>query len=156
MENPINDPGLAALVADLRKARRAFLDAALGVSPGKLDSNPDEAGWTARRVIEYCRAVERFHFTRMFHFFDRDAPVYDSPAASLDHVACEDTNRSLAAECSQVWLAGRETQMWLDVIAGQDLDLSRGGGGTPSWTIRQVFHRITALYRRKAAQLNRL
>jgi hypothetical protein len=147
---------LVRLVRDLRRARRSFIDATLRLGAAKLECVLDDSGWTARRLIEYCRATERLHFSRMYHFFDEDAKVYDSRAASLDHIAPQDTEKPLADECSAVWLAGRETEMWIDVIEDKNLDEARPGspewpqGG---WSIRGVFEKITRLYREKARTL---
>ncbi len=151
------DAELIRMVRNLRRARRAFIDAVVELGPEMLEQVLDESGWTVRRLIEYTRATERFHFTRMYHFFNsEDVKIFDSPAASLDHIHPADTGMSLAAECSQVWLAGRETEMWIDLIIGEDLDLSRPPSAEwprGGWTIRGVFRNITSLYREKTRTL---
>jgi len=151
-----SDVELIRLVRDLRRARRAFIDAMLELPAEELERILDSSGWTVRRLIEYCRATERHYFSRMYHFFEEDAGIYDSPAASLDHIAPEDSGKTLAAECSDVWLAGRETEMWIDVIAGENVDETRGpSAGWPQggWTIRGTFETVTALYREKTRTL---
>ncbi len=150
---------LVRLVRELARARRAFIDATVKLDPAKLDRVLDESGWTVRRLIEFCRATERQHFTRLFNAFDEDAKVYDSPAASLDHIAPQDPHKTLAAECSDIWLAGRETEMWVDVVVGQGLDDPRPGTSAfpqDGWTIRSVFQRVTSLYRDKTRTLEGL
>ena len=148
------------MVRNLRRARRAFMDAVVELGPGALERILDESGWTVRRLIEYSRATERLHFTKMYHFFNsEDVKIFDSPAASLDHIHPADMEMSLAAECSQVWLAGRETEMWLDLIIGEDLDCSRPPSAEwprGGWSIRGVFRNITSLYREKAGTLKGL
>ncbi len=147
---------LMRLVRDLRRARRGFIDAMLNLPDQELERVLDSSGWTVRRLIEYCRASERHYFSRMYHFFNEDAKVYHSPAASLDHIAPEDPFRTLASECSEVWLAGRETEMWIDVVADKDLDQEQAPspewpqGG---WTIRKTFETVTALYQGKTRTL---
>lgn len=150
------DAELIRLVRDLRRARRAFIHAMLKLPPDELERVLDRSGWTVRRLIEFCRASERHYFTRMYHFFEEDAKVYDSPAASLDHIAPEYPDKMLAAECSDVWLAGRETEMWIDVIAEKDVDEARGPSTAwpqGGWTIRSTFNTITTLYREKTRAL---
>jgi len=150
---------LVRLVRQLRRARRAFIDAAISLGSGGLETVLDDSDWTVRRLVEYCRARERFVFSRMYHFFDEESKVYDSPAASLDHIAPEDPHKDFPSECSDVWLAGRETELWLDVIEAEDLDESRPASPDwphPGWTIRGVFQTTMALYREKAGTLKSL
>ncbi|MHC4713192.1 MAG: hypothetical protein ACYTAN_07975 [Planctomycetota bacterium] len=150
---------LARLLRELGRARRAFIEATLKLQPESLNHILDESGWTVRRVLEYCRATERRHFTRMFNSFDEEAKVYDSPAASLDHIAPQDPEKTLADECSDIWLAGRETEMWVDVIDGENVDEPRAATDTlpqKGWTIRSVFRRVTVLYREKARTIDGL
>lgn len=155
----VHNAEFSRMVRNLRRARRALINTAVALGPDALESPFDESGWTVRRLIEYCRATERLYFSRMYHFFNADVELYDSPAASLDHIAPADRNMSLAAECSQVWLAGRETEMWLDLITSVDLEaplpageeLPQGG-----CSIRETFQRVTSLYREKTKALKRL
>jgi len=147
---------LLRLVRDLERARRAFIEAVQVLPHGVLDAAVDESGWTARRVVEYCRASERWHFTRVFSFFEAEVKIYDSPAACLDHAAPESPELTLARECAEVWLAGRETGMWLDVLEGENVDAVRHASSAwpqGGWTIREVFRKVTALYRDKTKTL---
>lgn len=147
---------LLRLVRALRRARQRFIDATEALPPAALDAPCGDSGWTVRRLIEYCRAHERWHMTRMVNFFTAEAKVYDSVAASLDHEAPESVEPTLARECAEIWLAGRETDMWLDILDGQDVNAIRHA--SPSWpqggwTIGDVFTKVTNLYRDKARVL---
>ena len=147
---------LVRLVKDLRRARRSFLKVVEAIEPSSLDAILDESGWTARRLIGYCRATERAYFSRLFHFFNEEVEIRDSMDASLDHVAAEDPAQSLANECSQVWLAGRETEMWVDILVEEDLDQVRPASPEwplGNWTIRGVFTKVANLYREKGREL---
>lgn len=148
---------LGRLVNELRRARRVLIDSAQALGPGSLDTRgAGEQGWTVRRAIEYCHANERWHFTRTFNFFEPEVKLYDSPAVLADNDLPSDMQRTLARECAEVWLAGRETEMWLDIIESESLDSIRHASlGWPQggWTIREVFRRVTAIYAEKAKDL---
>jgi len=143
-------------VRDLQRARARFIEATRVLPSSALDRSAGETGWTARRLIEYCRAQERWHFTRMFNFFEREVKIYDTLAASLDHEAPETVEPTLARECAEIWLAGRETEMWVDVLLGEDVDAIRHASAAwpqGGWSIREVFMKVTKLYREKAKVL---
>lgn len=155
-ENGIPDPDLLRLVRDLRRARRSLTDAMQALAPDELDKPAGEEGWTLRRLVGYCGAHERHNFSRLYNFFDPEVKIYRDPASSLDHEKPADAGRTLARECAEVWLAGRETEMWLDLIETESLDSIRHASeGWPQggWTIREVFTKVTSVYREKAKVL---
>ncbi len=150
---------LLRLIRGLQRARQRFIDAVQAIPPASLDVAATESGWTARRLVEYCRAQERWHFSRMLSFFDANVKVYDSVAASLDHQAPETTEPTLARECAEVWLAGRETEMWLDIIEAEDINAVRHASAAwpqGGWSIREIFTKVTGLYREKAKVLEKI
>ncbi len=155
--NAADNNDLLRLARDLERARRSLIEVLQSLPAAALDLPVDDSGWTARRVVEYCRATERWHLTRIYSFFEAEVKVYDSPAACLDTKAPERCELTLARECAEVWLAGRETEMWLDVLSGQSVDAVRHA--SPSfpkggWTIREAFEKVTSLYREKARALS--
>ena len=150
---------LLRLIRRLQRARQRFIEAAQVLAPATLDSCVDDTGWTTRRLVEFCRAQERWHFSRMLNFFDSDVKIYDSLAASLDHQTPATTEPTLARECAEIWLAGRETEMWVDVLLEQDINAVRhASAGWPQggWSIREVFTRVTNLYSEKAKILAKM
>jgi hypothetical protein len=147
---------LLRLIRGLRRARQRFIEATQILPPSVLETPYGDSGWTVRRLIEYCRAHERWHVTRMINFFTAEAKVYDSVAASLDHETPESVELTLARECAEIWLAGRETDMWLDILDGQDVTAIRHASAAwpqGGWTIRDVLAKVTNLYQDKARVL---
>jgi len=154
-----NKSDLLRLLRDLQRARRSFIEATEALPPAALQTRVEDSRWTARRLIEYCRAQERWHFTRMFNFFAHEVHVYDALAASLDHEAPANEDASLARECAEIWLAGRETEMWVDCIQDEDVNAIRHASASwpqGGWCIREVFTKVTTLYRQKAKVLQRI
>ncbi len=148
---------LRRLVGELASARQELLDSAQALGPDALDARAAASpGWTVRRLLEYCRANERWHFSRMFNFFEPEVKVYDAPAASLDTRDPERSDKTLARECAEVWLAGRETEMWMDLVEGEGLDAIRHASRSlpqGGWTIREVFQKVTSVYVENARAL---
>jgi hypothetical protein len=150
---------LMRLVRGLHRARQRFIEVTQALSPAALDTSLDESGWTARRLVEYCRAQERWHVTRMLNFFNAEVKIYDSVAASLDNEAPESTEPTLARELAEVWLAGRETEMWVDILEKEDVNAIRHASAAwpqGGWSIRQVFAKVTNLYQDKARVLQKI
>ncbi len=140
---------LLALVRALRRARKAFINAAQALPPASLDEAAGESGWTARRLIQYCGACERYHMTRVYNFFDPEMKPYEGESASPDQLEAAHPDRTLAREIADVWLAGRETEMWLDLIENENLDAIRHATSAwpeGGWTIREIFGRLTGVY----------
>ena len=150
---------LMRLVRGLERARQRFIEATQAIPAAALDSRVDSSGWTARRLIEYCRAQERWHITRMLSFFCGEVKVYDSVAASLDHEAPVNVELTLARECAEIWLAGRETEMWLDILEKEDVNaIHHASAAWPQggWSIHEVFTKVTNLYREKTKVLQKI
>jgi hypothetical protein len=151
-----NNPAeLLRLVRDLRRARKAFLEAAQALPPAALDAPSADSGWTFRRIIRLCGATERSQMTCLYSFFSAEIEPSDDQDA-LESADCPDPDRTLARECAQLWLAGRETEMWLDLIENESVDAIRHASRAwpeGGWTIREVFKRLTDLYVEKAAAI---
>ena len=153
MTQPDNDRAeLLRLVRDLRRARKAFIDVAQSLPAAALDVVASDSRWTCRRVIRFCGAHERSQMTRLYSFFTAEVEPYDEPEVAEGGEY--DPDRTLARECAELWLAGRETEMWLDLIENESVDSIRHASRAwpeGGWTIRDIFKRVTDLYCEKAA-----